>query len=45
MKITVQTIMSLSQDGGSSHLLILNNDVKILLDCGLGHNFSLVKYQ
>ena len=44
MKFTLQTILSLPVDGASSHLLIFNGDVKILLDCGIPHSFDLTEY-
>ena len=44
MKFTIQTILSLSLDGASSHLLILNNKIKVLLDCGISHTFDFSKY-
>ena len=40
MKISIKTILSLPINGASCHLLILNGDIKILLDCGISHNFS-----
>jgi hypothetical protein len=44
MKFSVQTILSLAVDGASSHLLIFNNIIKILLDCGISHSFNFEKY-
>ena len=40
MKFTLQTILSLPVDGASAHLLTFNSDIKILLDCGISHNFN-----
>lgn len=44
MKFTIQTILSLPIDGASSHLLIFNNSVKIMLNCGISHSFNFEKY-
>lgn len=45
MKITIKTILSLPVNGASCHLLILNGDIRILLDCGISHNFSFREYE
>lgn len=45
MKFTIQTILSLPADGASCHMLIFNNTIRILLDCGIGPTFDLTKYK
>jgi hypothetical protein len=44
MKIIVTKILSLNADGACSYLLNIGNEVKILLDCGIGHDFNFQPY-
>jgi hypothetical protein len=44
MKIIVSKILSLQTDGACSYILSLGNEVKILLDCGISHDFNFQPY-
>ena len=45
MKIEIVPLYNFSQDGVTSTMLILNENVYILLDCGLCRNFDVSIYQ
>lgn len=45
MKFTVQTILSMPTDGASAHLLIFDDEISILLDCGISRAFDFSKYR
>lgn len=44
MKIEAETILNLKRDGATSTLLILDEEVYILLDCGLNANMDFSAY-
>lgn len=45
MKIIVNKILSINTDGACSYILNLGNEVKILLDCGISHDFNFQPYE
>jgi Cft2 family RNA processing exonuclease len=46
MKIEVIKILNLSEDGATSTMLIFDNKIHILLDCGIGKNLNeYIKYE
>ena len=45
MKFTIQTLLSLPNDGASAHLIIFNNNIRVLLDCGIPPTFDFSKYR
>lgn len=44
MKIIVTKILSISTDGACCYLLSIGNEAKILLDCGIPHDFNFEQY-
>jgi Cft2 family RNA processing exonuclease len=44
MKIQAEVILNLKRDGATSTLLILDEEVYILLDCGLNANLDFSAY-
>lgn len=44
MKIEAEPILNLKRDGATSTLLILDEEVYILLDCGLNANMDFSAY-
>lgn len=44
MKIEAESILNLKRDGATSTLLILDDDVHILLDCGLNSAMDFSAY-
>jgi len=44
MKIIVTKILSLAADGACCYLLNIGDEAKVLLDCGISHDFNFQQY-
>ncbi len=45
MHITIKKILSLNKDGACCIIMLLDDSVGILLDCGINHLFDFSKYR
>ena len=45
MKIIVTKILSIATDGACCYLLNIGDEAKVLLDCGISHDFNFQQYQ
>lgn len=45
MKIIVTKILSIAADGACCYLLNIGDEAKVLLDCGIAHDFNFQQYQ
>ena len=45
MRIEVLKVLSLQNDGACCNILNIGDDVKIVLDCGISHDFNFDRYR